>query len=76
MEVHVRHFPLPGPTNAGIRNRQHSLQDVDAEQPGPGDDAALACLVPSQDEIRRRQQLGLSQEGLGFLVAAGRTGTD
>lgn len=52
-------------------SEQHSLQNVDAEHPGPGDDAALARLVSSQDEIRRRQQLGLSQERLGFFVAAG-----
>lgn len=44
--------------------------DVDAEQPGPGDDAALARLVPPQDEVRRRQQLALSQERFGLLVAA------
>lgn len=44
--------------------------DVNAEQPGPGDDAALARLVPPQDEIRWRQQLGLSQERFGLLVAA------
>ena len=48
---------------------QYSLQDIDAEQPGAGDDAALARLVSSQDEVRWSQQLGLSQERFGFLVA-------
>lgn len=54
----------------------HSLQDVNAEQPGPGDDAALACLVSSQDKICRSQHLGLSQERFGFLVAAEGMQTD
>lgn len=63
-----------GPNAAQIYELEHSLKDVDAEQPGPGDDAALARLVSSQDEICRRQQLGLSQERLGFLVAAGGRG--
>lgn len=48
---------------------QFLLQDIDAEQPGPGDDAALARMVSSNDEVGWSQQLGLSQESFGFLVA-------
>lgn len=38
-------------------------------QSGPGDDAALARLVSSEDEVGWSQQLGLNQESLGLLVA-------
>lgn len=48
---------------------QYLLQDIETEQPGPGDDAALARLVSSEDEVGRSQQLGLSQANFGFLVA-------
>lgn len=48
---------------------QYLLQDIETEQPGPGDDAALARLVSSEDEVGRSQQLRLSQANFGFLVA-------
>lgn len=48
---------------------QYLLQDIKTEQPGPGDDAALARLVSSEDEVGRSQQLGLSQADFGLLVA-------
>lgn len=51
--------------------RQYLLQDINAKQPGPGDDAALSCTVPSKDEIGWSEQLGLSQATFGFLVAGG-----
>lgn len=50
-------------------SRRGLLQDVEAEQSGPGDDAALARAVSSQDEVGWSQQLGLSQPSLGLLVA-------
>lgn len=44
------------------------LQQVNTEQSGPGDDAALACLVSSQDEVGWSKQLRLSQASFGFLI--------
>lgn len=53
-----------------MKNRlQYLLQDVNTEQSGSGDDAALACTVPSENEVGWSQQLGLSQTSFGFLVA-------
>lgn len=57
-----------------LNELQYLLQDIKTEQPGPGDDAALACLVSSQDEVGRSQHLGLSQPGFGFLVAGEKWG--
>lgn len=50
-------------------NGRYLLQNIQTVLSGPGDDAALARLVASQDEVGRRQHLGLSQPGLGFSVA-------
>lgn len=49
--------------------QQYLLQDINAEQPRPGDDAALSCAVSSKDEIGWSEQLGLSQPTFSFLVA-------
>lgn len=49
--------------------QQYLLQDINAEQPRPGDDAALSCAVSSKDEIGWSEQLGLSQTTFSFLVA-------
>lgn len=57
-----------------LNELQYLLQDIKTEQPGPGDDAALACLVSSQNEVGRSQHLGLSQLGFGFLVAGEKWG--
>lgn len=48
---------------------EYLLKNIKTELSGPGDDAALARLVPSQDEVGRGQHLSLSQPGFGFFVA-------
>lgn len=50
---------------------EDSLQDINAEQSGPGDDAALPCLVSSEDEVSWSEHLSLSQLLFGFLIAGG-----
>lgn len=50
---------------------EDSLQDINAELSGSGDDAALSCLVSSEDEVSWSEHLRLSQLLFGFLIASG-----
>lgn len=48
-----------------------SLQRVEVVCSGAGDDARLAALVSSQNEVSRSQQLRVRQQLLSFHVATG-----
>lgn len=62
-------FKIHRSKNNARNNCEYVLQNIKAELSGPGDDAALARLVSSQDEVGRSQHLSLSQPAFGFCVA-------